>query len=190
MSAATRSGRSWARPWQRLPEGTLVPLVAVLASAVVLATGALSLDAAGELLGRTWSVLVFLLAAAVLASLAGVAGVFEVAAVWAAHHGGGRTWRLWLLVVGIATAATVALSLDTTAVLLTPVVLALARRARMHAGGRPQFIERGEILGRAGEIGVGVGGDDARAGVGRGDGGVVQRRDDQRRGAALRRQRA
>jgi len=134
VSPAAREARSWARPWRWLPEGTLVPLVAVLASAVVLATGALSLDAAGGLLARTWSVLVFLLAAAVVASLAGVAGVFEVAAVWAARHGGGRTWRLWLLVVAIATAATVALSLDTTAVLLTPVVLALARRARMPAG--------------------------------------------------------
>lgn len=128
MSAATRSGGSWTRPWRWLPDGALVPLLAVVASAVVLATGALSLGAAGELFGRTWSVLVFLLAAAVLASLAGVAGVFEVAAVWAARRGGGRTWRLWLLLVGLATLATIALSLDTTAVLLTPVVLALARR--------------------------------------------------------------
>lgn len=119
---------SWARPWRWLPDGTLVPLLAVLASAVVLLTGALTLGQAGDLVGRTWSVLVFLLAAAVLAELAGKAGVFEVAAVWAARHGGGRTWRLWLLVVAIAVAATVTLSLDTTAVLLTPVVLALARR--------------------------------------------------------------
>ncbi|TNM67222.1 arsenic transporter [Streptomyces sp. NP160] len=102
--------------------------MAVLASAVVLVTGALTLGQAGALVGRTWNVLVFLLAAAVLAELAGRAGVFEVAAVWAARHGGGRTWRLWLLVVAIAVAATVTLSLDTTAVLLTPVVLALARR--------------------------------------------------------------
>ncbi|MGQ7296937.1 SLC13 family permease [Quadrisphaera sp. KR29] len=124
-----RSGAaSWARPWRWLPEGALVPLLAVAASAVVLLTGALSPRQAGALLDRTWSVLVFLVAAAVLAALAGRAGVFEVAAVWAARRGGGRTWRLWLLVVGIAVAATTTLSLDTTAVLLTPVVLALARR--------------------------------------------------------------
>src|SRR3712207_7530865 len=37
---------------------------------------------------------------------------------------------------------------------------------------------------------VRVGGDDARTGIGRGDRGVVQRRQDQGRGLALRRQRA
>jgi hypothetical protein len=47
--------------------------------------------------------------------------------------------------------------------------------ARVHAGRRHDFFERGEILRGAGEVGVGVGGDDARAFIGRGDGGVVQR---------------
>jgi arsenical pump membrane protein len=44
----------------------------------------------------------------------------------AARWGRGRTWLLWLLVVLLATAVTIVLSLDTTAVLLTPVALALA----------------------------------------------------------------
>ena len=102
-------------------------LLAAAGAAVVL-TGALAPEAAAALLARTWEVLVFLVAVTALAGLAGSAGVFDVAAGWAARRGGGRTWRLWLLVVLLATAATAVLSLDTTAVLLTPVVLAVARR--------------------------------------------------------------
>lgn len=37
-----------------------------------------------------------------------------------------RIWQLWALVVLVTTVSTAVLSLDTTAVLLTPVVLALA----------------------------------------------------------------
>ncbi|TPW65361.1 SLC13 family permease, partial [Schumannella sp. 10F1B-5-1] len=44
-----------------------------------------------------------------------------------ARLGRGHGWVLWLLVVLLAVAATVFLSLDTTAVLLTPVVVLLAR---------------------------------------------------------------
>ena len=98
------------------------------AGAAVVLTGALPASAAAALLARTWEVLAFLVALTALAGLAGSAGVFEVAAGWAARRGRGRTWRLWLLVVGLATASTAVLSLDTTAVLLTPVVLAVARR--------------------------------------------------------------
>ena len=102
-------------------------LLAVAGAAVVL-TGALPAPAAVALLARTWEVLAFLVAVTALAGLAGSAGVFEVAAGWAARRGRGRTWRLWLLVVALATGSTAVLSLDTTAVLLTPVVLAVARR--------------------------------------------------------------
>ena len=50
---------------------------------------------------------------------------------WAAVVGRGSVLGLWLLVVVVATAATAVLSLDTTAVLVTPVVLVLARRLRL-----------------------------------------------------------
>jgi arsenical pump membrane protein len=46
----------------------------------------------------------------------------------AARLGRGRVLALWLLVVLLATVTTIVLSLDTTAVLLTPVVLALAEQ--------------------------------------------------------------
>ncbi|WP_432950885.1 SLC13 family permease [Kribbella sp. CA-253562] len=94
----------------------------------VLVTGLLGLDDAAGVLERIASVLVFLVAVTVIAGLADSAKVFEVAAREAAHLARGKTWRLWLLVVVLATALTIVLSLDTCAVLLTPVVLAMARQ--------------------------------------------------------------
>jgi arsenical pump membrane protein len=81
-----------------------------------------------DLAARIGPVMVFLVAMTVVAEVAEVAGVFDVAAHWTAHAGRHRTWLLWLLVVVLATACTVVLSIDTTAVLLTPVVLALTRQ--------------------------------------------------------------
>ena len=84
-----------------------------------------------DLLHRVLPVLAFLVAITVVAELSEAAGVFDVAADRAARLGRGRVWVLWALVVALATAATIVLSLDTTAVLLTPVVLALARRLKV-----------------------------------------------------------
>jgi arsenical pump membrane protein len=77
---------------------------------------------------RIAPVLVFLVAVTAIAELADEAKVFDVAAREAAHLARGRVWRLWLLVVALATGLTIVLSLDTCAVLLTPVVLAMARQ--------------------------------------------------------------
>jgi arsenical pump membrane protein len=100
--------------------------VALLAAGCVLVTGVLPAHDAGTILGRIAPVLLFLVAITVVAQLAQNAGVFDAAAHLAARRGRGRTWLLWLLLVVLATAATIVLSLDTTAVLLTPVALALA----------------------------------------------------------------
>jgi len=80
------------------------------------------------LVARIAPVLVFLIAVTVIAELADEAKVFDVAAREAAHLARGKVWRLWLLVVVLATGLTIVLSLDTCAVLLTPVVLAMARQ--------------------------------------------------------------
>jgi arsenical pump membrane protein len=80
------------------------------------------------LVARIAPVLVFLIAVTVIAELADQAKVFDVAAREAAHLARGRVWRLWLLVVVLATGLTIVLSLDTCAVLLTPVVLSMARQ--------------------------------------------------------------
>ena len=81
-----------------------------------------------DLAARIGPVMVFLVAMTVVAEVAEIAGVFDVAAHWTAHAGRRRTWLLWLLVVLLATACTIVLSIDTTAVLLTPVVIAMTRQ--------------------------------------------------------------
>lgn len=80
----------------------------------------------GDVLARVLPVLVFFVAITVVAEIADAAGVFDVAGHWASRAGRHRTPLLWLLFVLVAIACTVVLSLDTTAVLLTPVGLAIA----------------------------------------------------------------
>jgi arsenical pump membrane protein len=99
--------------------------------AVAVLTGLLPIQAVGALAARTLPVLGFVAAITVVAALAAQAGVFVWIADGAARLARGRTGALWLLVVLLAVASTVFLSLDTTAVLLTPIVVALARRVRL-----------------------------------------------------------
>jgi arsenical pump membrane protein len=70
----------------------------------------------------------FLLAITVTAEVAQLAGVFDVAAHALAHRARHRVVLLWLTFAALAVLCTVVLSLDTTAVLLTPVGLAIARQ--------------------------------------------------------------
>jgi len=79
-----------------------------------------------DLATRVVPVLVFFVAITVVAEIADAAGVFDVAGHWATRAGRHRTPLLWLLFVVVAVVCTVFLSLDTTAVLLTPVGLAIA----------------------------------------------------------------
>lgn len=81
-----------------------------------------------DLAGRIGPIIVFLLAITVTAEIAERAGVFDVAGHVVARWGRHRTWLLWLLFALLAVVCTVFLSLDTTAVLLTPVGLAIARQ--------------------------------------------------------------
>jgi Na+/H+ antiporter NhaD/arsenite permease-like protein len=73
-------------------------------------------------------ILAFVAAITVVTELLNASGLFE----WLASHfrrwGRGRALALWVLVAALSFAATVFLSLDTTAVLLTPIVVVLARR--------------------------------------------------------------
>jgi arsenical pump membrane protein len=78
-----------------------------------------------ELATRIIPILGFVLCISVVAELADRIGVFAVLADRVTVLAGGSVWRLWALVAVLATLATAVLSLDTTAVLLTPVALAL-----------------------------------------------------------------
>ncbi|MFD6164954.1 SLC13 family permease [Oerskovia sp. NPDC060287] len=112
-----------------------VPLwsVAVVLAGIVVAAGWLPLDAAGGLAERVGPILLFLVAITVVAEMCAAAGLFDAAASWAVRLARGSRLRLWGLVVLLACVCTIVLSLDTTAVLVTPVVLTLARRT----GSRP-----------------------------------------------------
>lgn len=81
-----------------------------------------------SLLLRVGPILAFLVCVTIVAELADGLGVFSTLAQGAARLAQGSVLGLWLLIVGVAVTATAVLSLDTTAVLVTPVVLALARQ--------------------------------------------------------------
>ncbi len=64
----------------------------------------------------------------IVAELSSRAGLFDVAARVVIQAAGSRSWRLWLLISAFTLACTIFLSLDTTVVLLTPMVVVLSRR--------------------------------------------------------------
>ena len=99
----------------------------LLVGVVALATGVLPVDAALAVGQRVWPILLFAVAVTIVAELAAEAGVFAAIAERLARVGLNRAGVLWLLVVLLAVTSTIFLSLDTTAVLLTPVVVSLAR---------------------------------------------------------------
>lgn len=109
----------------------IVGAVLLVVGALAVVTGVLPPGDAFEIFDRVWPILLFVVAVTVVAELASIAGVFDIAASVLARLGRGRTWALWLLVVALAAAATAFLSLDTTAVLLTPVVISVARARRL-----------------------------------------------------------
>ncbi|WP_229881966.1 SLC13 family permease [Streptomyces alanosinicus] len=92
------------------------------------ATGLLPADSASDAMTRIAPLLGFLGTVIVLAELTSRAEVFDVLAARMARAARGSYWLLFLLCVAFASVTTIALNLDTTAVLLTPVMLALASR--------------------------------------------------------------
>lgn len=82
---------------------------------------------------RILPLLVFLGSVIVLAELTADAEVFDVVAARTAIAGRGRYSALFLTCVAFAALSTMVLNLDTTAVLLTPVMLALAARVGIAA---------------------------------------------------------
>ncbi|UKA74441.1 SLC13 family permease [Arthrobacter sp. FW306-07-I] len=117
--------------WLKAARSYLLPGAILAAGLASLALGVLPLPAFGELAARTIPILAFVLAMSLVTDLVDEAGLFRVVTDRLAALGRGRVFLLWLLVVGVATVSTVFLSLDTTAVLVTPVVVLLAVHARI-----------------------------------------------------------
>jgi arsenical pump membrane protein len=106
----------------------LIAVALLVAGGAFVATGLLPAAAAGDVLTRILPSLLFLGSVVVLAELTATAEVFDVVAARVARLAGGNYLALFLLCVAVAALTTTALNLDTTAVLLTPVMLALAGR--------------------------------------------------------------
>ncbi len=105
----------------------VVGVVLLLAGGAAVVAGILPPAEALAIADRVWPILAFVVAVTVVAELAATAGVFDVIAARLARLSRGRVIVLWLLIVAFAVVVTAFLSLDTTAVLLTPVVVTAAR---------------------------------------------------------------
>jgi len=105
----------------------------VVLAIVVVATGVLPWPAFVALTNRVLPVLGFVVAITVVTKLAAQAGVFAALVERLAQWGLAKRWILWIFVLALAAVSTIFLSLDTTAVLVTPVVVLLA----IHVGMPP-----------------------------------------------------
>lgn len=114
-------------PWDRIRIGLFA------AGVLCVVTGLLPAVEAEQNIRRILPLLLFLAGVVVLADLAREALVFDVVATRLAIVGRGSYAALFLLCVAFASVTTIVLNLDTTAVLLTPVLLALAARAGIAA---------------------------------------------------------
>jgi arsenical pump membrane protein len=110
------------------PYGWPEAIVAVPAAAVVIGTGAIPLDHAWAEVTRLGPVVGFLAAILILARLCADEGLFQACGSWMSSAARGQPRRLLAAVFAAAAGVTVVLSLDTTVVLLTPVVFAVAAR--------------------------------------------------------------
>jgi arsenical pump membrane protein len=122
------------RHLQAMPRPEALDLIAaglLLIGVGCVLTGLLPRAAAAATIERILPLLVFLGTVIVLAELTAAADVFDVVATSVAILGRGSYPALFALTLLLASATTATLNLDTTAVLLTPVMLTTARRAEV-----------------------------------------------------------
>lgn len=99
---------------------------------LLIASRLLPLRQAGQAVYKGLDVYLFLAGMMILAELAREEGVFDWVADLAGRRAGGSAKRLFLLIYLAGTVVTVFLSNDATAVVLTPAVLAVIRKARVN----------------------------------------------------------
>jgi arsenical pump membrane protein len=113
------------RPF-RLPEA----IWAVLAAALICATGLLPWADGLRAVGKGLDVYLFLAGMMLLSEVARREGLFDWLAAYAVNRSNRSSKRLFLLIYGVGVVVTAFLSNDATAVVLTPAVFAAARKAR------------------------------------------------------------
>jgi arsenical pump membrane protein len=111
---------------KRIPEAVW----ACTGAGLLIACGGITPGGALSAVGRGADVYLFLTGMMVLAELARREGVFDWIAAIAVQHARGSRSRLFLLVYAAGTIVTAFLSNDATAVVLTPAVFAVVKRAR------------------------------------------------------------
>src|SRR5271168_2387852 len=104
-------------------------LWACLGAGILVISGLLPLPQAGIAMGKGTDVYLFLTGMMLLSELARREGVFDWLASHAVKAARGSPTRLFLLIYLVGTAVTVFLSNDATAVVLTPAVYAVVKKA-------------------------------------------------------------
>jgi len=113
------------------PRGLPAALPAAVGGGLVLALRLVSVHEAWDILKLAQDALVFLIGMMLVSAIAERAGFFEWSATLAARAGKGSVLRLYLFIFLIGTLITVILSLDATAIVLTPIVYAMALRLKL-----------------------------------------------------------
>lgn len=110
------------------PRGIHEAWVAAAGAAAMLLAGAVPAAAAAAVVRETAPVLLFLAGVLVVAAVAERAGVFTWAALWAARLAGNSLRRLFVAGYLLGASITILFSLDTTAVVLAPVLFRLVQQ--------------------------------------------------------------
>lgn len=114
-----------ARPWR-----SSEALWSVAGAASLVVAGLLPFSEAASAIARGADVYMFLTGMMLLSELARREGLFDYVAALCVLRARGSARRLFLLVYGVGTLVTIFMSNDATAVVLTPAVLAVCRKAK------------------------------------------------------------
>ena len=113
------------------PRGLHEAWATLIGAALMLLTRQESIAQAISISTGGMDVLIFLFALMVLSNLLDRSGFFEWAAIWAARWAKGNGKSLYRNVFILGAVTTALLSLDTTAIILTPIVLSFVRRLKL-----------------------------------------------------------